>query len=129
MHILILDRNPERRTELACGLRACLAGGSIHIDGLAQQSVFACRPDTDYDAVFLWVDGMPDLEAARQLTRVFPGLPLVLVSDSGEFAMEGYHLQARYYLRYPANRPILTDALGRCGLLDAHSVIKQEEDL
>lgn len=127
MHLLIMDRDPARRAALAGQIQDHLPDRSVRVTGAAQQSVFGQRWGARYAAAFLWIEGMPDLEAARQLTRVLPGLPLVLVSDSGEYAMEGYHLHARYYLHYPASRHTLVEALRRCGILDIHHTIKQEE--
>lgn len=115
MSILILDRDMTRREFLADAIRVLLEQDTA-FDYMEQHDVFQQPPVRRPDAAFLWIGGMPDLEAARQLIRILPKLPVVLVSSSGEYAVESYYIGVCYYLAYPVDDAALSQALERCGL-------------
>lgn len=115
MELLLLDSDCARQEAIARQIRKGLAAGTeISFDLQRHRKIFDALPEKDYVAAWIWIDGMDDLEAARLLARVAPGLPLVFYSDSGEYAIESYRIGACYYLEYPANASTLNEALKRC---------------
>lgn len=117
MRVLLLDRDKGRRETVAGLIRGKLPGTNIAFDAMAQHDVFKKTPEAGYAAAFLWSEGILDMEAARQLSRIRPELPLVIYTDSKDYAKEGYAANARHYLLYPINEDMLTQALQFCGML------------
>ncbi|MDL2237297.1 hypothetical protein LJC56_05650 [Christensenellaceae bacterium OttesenSCG-928-K19] len=118
MELLLLDSDRARQDAIARQIRESLATDTeISFDFQRQRKIFDALPEKDFVAVWIWIGGMDDLEAARLLARVAPKLPLVFYSDSDEYAIESYRIGACYYLEYPVNVSALNEALIRCGLL------------
>lgn len=117
MLILLLDGDRKRQDALAQQIRDRLAGMEIGFDCRQQHEVFDTLPDKDYAAIWLWIGGMTDLEAARLLARTVPRLPLIFYSSSSEYAIESYRIGACYYLEHPVDDVKLVEALKRCDIV------------
>ncbi|RNL42967.1 LytR/AlgR family response regulator transcription factor [Paraeggerthella hongkongensis] len=61
--------------------------------------------------------GMSGVEAARELRKKDPDVPVVFATSSAEFALDGYDVQAVHYLLKPLTYEKVADALDRCGKL------------
>lgn len=113
MRIAVLGRAESARCELLAAIRACLS--DLNAEFWECESLFAARNGLPMvDAVLLTLDDMLDAEAGRKLKSLYPHLPLIAVSSSGEFSMEAFNLNARSYLVRPIGYEALAEALGRC---------------
>lgn len=60
-------------------------------------------------------DGMNGIETARKLRERDEDIPIVFVTSSVEYALDGYSVQATHYLVKPANVPDVEAVFDRCG--------------
>lgn len=118
MRMLFLDRDKQRRDALSARVCETLQGPSLTTCAMTQSDVFESPPGGDCLAVFIWVGGILDMEAARQLSRAAPEVPVVIYSDSEDYGLESYNVNACYYLMYPIGDEALVNALTRCGLIN-----------
>ena len=68
-----------------------------------------------YDMVFIGVDNMMGVEVARHIRELDGWCPLFLFSHTGEYAMEGFRLQALHYLSKPITVENVKNAVERIG--------------
>ena len=68
-----------------------------------------------YDMVFVGVDGMMGVEAARQIRDDDWDTPIFFVSESSDFALEAHRRSALYYILKPVTPERMAEALGRLG--------------
>ena len=71
--------------------------------------------ETAYDMVFVGADSMNGADSARQIRGYGPQIPLFLVSEVSDFAVEGFHLMALDYLVKPVSPKRLAEALAKIG--------------
>lgn len=118
MTILLLDNNQTRKDKVQNSIRRALPGLKPRFESFAQHDVFGQLPHKPYAAAFIWIGGMLDIEATRQLVRTCPEVPAVIVSDSEEYGLESYNIGLlKYYLLYPVDEAELRHALELCGLI------------
>lgn len=79
------------------------------------EEIFYGNPPQNTDAAFVCIEDMRSLEGARKLHLL--GIPLVVVSDSPDYAMEGIRLGVRHYIIRPVSEPEIQTALRRLGIL------------
>lgn len=109
MKVAILDANKERRNEISeffseyMNVRPCLSG---EVDALERQF--------DTVAVFAYVDSMADLASACRYHELHPDAPMVFVSASDAYALEGHRYGALDYLLWPNAAERVREALWRC---------------
>ena len=113
MKILILDPSEHRRAELLSLLEAALLQAAMDTRFVCHRpgEIFTLPLPPDTDLAFMTVNCMSDVEAARQFKRLYRGVPLVVVSDSGEYAVESYTLPAASYITRPLRRTAVASAL------------------
>lgn len=66
-----------------------------------------------WEMAFVVVEGMPGVESARLIRESAPALPLFLVSSTGDYALEGFRLQALDYLIRPVSAERVRAAVAR----------------
>ena len=76
--------------------------------------IFRDSPPRGVDAAFVCVDNMRALEGARKLHLL--GIPMIVLSDSPDYAMEGIRLEVRHYIIRPVTEPEIRAALRRLGI-------------
>lgn len=110
MKILIFEPNEEKRRELISLLETSLEGETLfscHQPG----EIFTLPMPADADLTFITVNCMAEVEAARQFKRLHPCIPLVVISDSADYAVESFTFPAADYLTRPLQKNTLASAL------------------
>lgn len=114
MQIAILGYQRSLRDEVERHIRSCLDENSVFIIrqyGLDEPMYNPAPPDLA--AVFAIVDDAGAIEALRKVVNWGDSLPLVIVSNHPEYALEGIRLMARHYLLFPLTEPEVREALCR----------------
>ena len=114
MRIVVFSRDVggEEAKELAALLREFVDNAEILI--CAFDEVFLNRAPEGVNAAFVCVDSMRALEGARKLVRL--RVPMVFISGSPDYAMEGIRLNVRHYIIRPVERADVQTALERLGI-------------
>lgn len=110
MKVLILEPALSERAALSNVICACLPLAprfAYH----APEDVFRSKLSPDADIAFITVNSMVDVEAARQFRRLYGAVPLIVVSDSTEYAVESFRFPAKGYVKRPASRESILKAL------------------
>lgn len=68
---------------------------------------------TPYDMAFVGADTMKAVEDARNIREMDVGIPLFLVSEVSDFALEGFRLRVLDYLTKPVSVEAVAEAVGR----------------
>lgn len=66
-----------------------------------------------YDMAFVVIESMTAMETARLMRESAPILPLFLVSNTGDYALEGFRLNALDYLMRPVSERRVVEAVAR----------------
>ena len=90
--------------------RRCITD-EAEIISYKHDDVFRGSLPDDIDAVWLTVDDVYDVEAARQLRRIYPQTPLVVVGNSRIAALKAIELGAAYYLDYDADASEISEVV------------------
>lgn len=69
--------------------------------------------DVPFEMLFAVIRGMMGVEAARIIREADRVLPIFLISETGDYALEGYRLRALHYLLLPVTESQLAAAAGR----------------
>lgn len=93
----------------------CSDGGGSVEEYCAIEPLLQSYHRKPHDAVFLVVESMMAVEAARLIRQEDAARPLFLVSSAGEYAMEGFRLRALDYLLHPVSPERVGQALARVG--------------
>ena len=110
MNILIFEPNEEKRRELLSLLETSL-GGNILFSCHQPGEVFTLPLPLDTDLAFMSMNSMAEVEAARQFKRLHPCIPLVVISDSADYAVESFTFPAADYLTRPLQKDAIASAL------------------
>ena len=78
-----------------------------------QEIINAFRRQNNFTAVFIGMRSMDEVDAAWDLRKIAPKCSLVIMSDSGDFAMEGYRLDAFDYWLKPLDEKKIYKTLER----------------
>ena len=116
MTVLVLDSAEMERRTLAALIENRLAkeGSRAGVVRRAPEDVFRRLLPGDMAAAFITVNSMADVEAARQFAKLYETTPFVVVSDSGDWAVEAFRLNARYYITRPVHEAGVREAISRC---------------
>lgn len=117
MQIAILGSRRNLRDEVERQVRACLAEGSPLI--LRQYGMDEPRYNAapaELAAAFVIIDDAKALDSLRTVAGWGENLPLTIVSNHPQYALEGVRLQARHYLLLPLEQRDVREALLRMGL-------------
>lgn len=116
--IAVFDLNEADCAATAAALRACYAESGADppeivpftsVQGFTHD--FGAGPGSRYDMAFWGIDGMLGVETARILRGHNPDCPLFLLSDTADYALEGYRLHALDYVLKPATAQRLREAM------------------
>lgn len=114
MEIAILGYRREMRDEVERHIRGCLGENSPFIlrqYGMDEPKYNPVPPDTA--AAFVIVDDARALESLRKAADWGERLPLVIVSNHPQYALEGIRLQVKHYLLFPLVEEDMREALRR----------------
>ncbi|MEF9960975.1 MAG: LytTR family DNA-binding domain-containing protein [Niameybacter sp.] len=77
---------------------------------------FECFSRHTFSYIFLDIDfvNMPNLEIAEHIRKLDPTVNLILMSRSADYAIQGYRVQACYYLLKPFTYANIQTALDLC---------------
>ena len=116
MTVLVLDSAEMERRTLAELIKNRLAkeGEQAGVVRRAPEDVFRGVLPGDTGAAFITVNSMADVESARQFAKLYETTPFVVVSDSGDWAVEAFRLNARYYITRPVHEAGVREAISRC---------------
>ena len=116
MTVLVLDSAEMERRALAELIESRLAkeGGQAGVVRRAPEDVFRGLLPWDTGAAFITVNSMADVESARQFAKLYETTPFVVVSDSGDWAVEAFRLNARHYITRPVGEAGVREAISRC---------------
>ena len=120
MEIAILGYRRNLREDVARQIIACLektADITLRQYGLDEPIYNPMPPETG--AAFVIVDDAKALHSLRTVAR-WGNLPLIIVSNHPQYAMEGIRLQVRHYLLFPLTEPDVSEALKRIGVEVKH---------
>lgn len=67
-----------------------------------------------YDIVFVCLNGFEGMEAAVKVRELDKRCDLVWISDSPDFALQSYRVDAAHYLVKPVLNENITEAIKRC---------------
>ena len=114
--ILVFDSCQETALALASEIQDRLKGrqGELKVICHDPTEVFLRPLQKKPLAAFFALSGMYDLEAARKFHATQGDVPLVIVSNSGEYALMSYDLGACDYLIRSINTKSLSEAINRC---------------
>ncbi len=117
MEIAVLGYRRELRNEVERYLRAYLDADGAPTTrqyGL-DEPVYNAAPQ-DIVAAFVIVDDAKALSSLRKVAAWGENLPVVVVSNHPQYAMEGIRLQVRHYLLFPLTDADMREALSRIGM-------------
>ena len=116
MTVLVLDSAEMERRALAELIESRLAKEGSHAGVVrrAPEDVFRGLLPRDTGAAFITVNSMADVEAARQFAKLHGTTPFVVVSDSRDWAVEAFRLNARHYITRPVGEAGVREAISRC---------------
>ncbi len=66
-----------------------------------------------YHMVFIGVDNMPGVETAGNIRDLDSGCPMFLLSETGDYGMEGFRLQALDYIAKPLSHERVSRSVSR----------------
>lgn len=122
MQIAVFGTKRLRREELEALIRSCLTDNSeLEVCQYSMEEPIYNQAPPDISAAFVIVDDANALKSLRTVARWVKDLPLAIVSDSPEFALEGVRLQVRHYLLFPLRTEDVREAMLRMGLEVRHS--------
>lgn len=119
MNLILCDDEPVfldslRQKILHWAEKSGHAGGiMLHTFTSSEDMLEAWRRGMTADALFLDIEipgEMSGLAAAKEIHRINAYLPIVFITNYGEYAQEGYKVNALRYLR----KPVSDDALCEC---------------
>ena len=113
---MVLDSAEMERRALAELIESRLAKEGSHAGVVrrAPEDVFRGVLPGDTGAAFITVNSMADVEAARQFAKLHGTTPFVVVSDSRDWAVEAFRLNARHYITRPVGEAGVREAISRC---------------
>lgn len=122
MQIAVFGTKRLRREELEALIRSCLTDNSeLEVCQYSMEEPIYNQAPPDISTAFVIVDDANALKSLRTVARWVKDLPLAIVSDSPEFALEGVRLQVRHYLLFPLRTEDVREAMLRMGLEVRHS--------
>ncbi len=111
LKIAICDDALDERENLSRFLTAYLTqnGFSCEIAAYSQGEPLAADyadGDTGYDLIFLdiFMDGIDGMQTAREIRRSDPNVPIIFLTTSPDYALEGYDVRAYGYLVKPLDQ-------------------------
>ncbi len=118
LRFAVCDDRPKERERLEifitdyCSEKAIKAHVDLFDSG---ESLISSMRSNPYSVVFLdiFMDNMTGIEAAREI-RTFSNCPIVFVTTSPDYALEGFELNALHYLVKPCTKEAMANALERC---------------
>lgn len=117
MEIAILGYRRERRDEVEEGLRFCLGRDSpILLRQYGMEEPLYNDVPKETVAAFIIVEDAKALITANKAAQREKNLPLVIVSNHPQYAVEGIRLQVRHYILFPLEQEDIREALRRIGL-------------
>jgi len=117
MEIAILGYRRERRDEVEEALRFCLGRDApIRLRQYGMEEPLYNPAPEETAAVFVIVDDAKALIAANKAAQWGKSLPLVIVSNHPQYAMEGIRLKVRHYILFPLEQEDIRESLRRIGL-------------
>jgi len=119
MKFIIFEPLKEHRKKLMQSVRShmrVMGTRKLEFECFEPQDVFSQPMPEEARAAFFTLGSMYDLEAARHFGKLRNGIPIIVVSDSGEYGLEGYDF-AEYYLLRPFSEEQLGSALRKCAML------------
>ena len=66
-----------------------------------------------YEAIFMYMNSMDEVDAAWVIRKLAPDCTLVIISDNGDYSMEGYRLEAFDYWLKPLDEEKINKTLER----------------
>jgi len=73
----------------------------------------AFRLQNNFAAVFIGMNSMDEVDTAWVIRKLAPNCPLVIMSDSGDYSLEGYRLDAFDYWLKPLDEKKMNRTLER----------------
>ena len=115
MKIAVLDRQKEERSRTTALIYACrYKSNPVEVSEFGDYceivDVFGVK---GFDCLFITVDNMDDFESAWRLHDIDHHCPIILISDSGEYALTSYRIQVAHYLTKPISKEKINEALRR----------------
>ena len=122
--IAVFDFKAADCTQIAWAVRQCFseAGVCAQVAEFTVARAFAADfkgnadAGTPYDMTFISLDNMMGVETARNIRELDTGQPIFIVSESGEFGLEGFRLRALDYLIKPVSGSRIKEAVRRIGM-------------
>jgi len=81
-----------------------------------EEIINSFRRQSDYAAMFIGMNSMEEVDTAWILRRLAPKCALVIVSDCGDYGLEGYRLEAFDYWLRPLDENKANETLTRLKL-------------
>ena len=78
-----------------------------------EEVIDAFRRQTGFSAVFIGMNSMNEVDTAWILRKLAPRCPLVIMSDCGDYSLEGYRLEAFDYWLKPFDEKRINTTLER----------------
>jgi len=73
----------------------------------------AFRLQNNFTAVFIGIYSMDDVDTAWVIRKLAPNCPIIIMSDSGDYSLEGYRLDAFGYWLKPLDGKKINETLER----------------
>ena len=118
MKLIIFEASKEHRKKLMQSVHShmrAMGTRKLEFECFEPQNVFSQPMPEEARAAFFTLGSMYDLEAARHFGKLRKGIPIIAVSDSEEYGLEGYDF-AEYYLLRPFSEEQLDSALRKCAM-------------
>lgn len=87
-------------------------GYGLLIEYYLPRDVFTMPLPNDADLAFITVNNMAQVETMRQFHLLYSDIPFVVVSDSKDYAVEGFRFSAKGYLTRPIEEDAVSAFLG-----------------
>ena len=81
------------------------------------ESLIEAFRQSSFTAVFIFMDSMDEVDTAWIIKKIAPQCPLIIMSDSGDYSMEGYRLEAFDYWLTPPDATKMRETMSRLSRL------------
>lgn len=112
LQIALCEDQPGERQHLADLIRSGAVPAQATVFSSGEAFLEEYRPGR-YDLVFMdiYMDGITGVEAVRRVREADGEVPIVFVTSSLEFALEGYRLNVAKYLEKPVSQEAVDESL------------------
>lgn len=118
MFFAVCDDKKEERKTIAAHISDYCSAEKLNCDILEyerREDLLESMLKQKYDIVFVCLNGFEGMEAAVKVRELDKRCDLVWISDSPDFALQSYRIDAAHFMVKPVLNESISEAIKRCG--------------